>query len=71
MIFERTYQLGEYTMELQEQVKIIQESERIEQIKKYTTECGCGFEFMPMGYWVKDGAKFCECGDCGEVILLD
>ena len=58
-------------MDLQEQVTIIEKSERMKSIEKYATICECGFTFVTMEYYVVDGNAFCECGDCGEVNLLE
>ncbi len=53
-----------------EAVAIISNILRKNVIDTYTVQCGCGFTFVPMTHWVKEGEKYCECGACGEVNLL-
>lgn len=45
---------------------------RINSIRKYTIECDCGFEFVPMKsyYSTKLGESYCECGSCSSKVLL-
>lgn len=51
-------------------LRCIQSIMRKSTIDSYMTECDCGFKFMPMLTYSKDGNRYCKCGECGELLLL-